>query len=225
MVGAGAALHRLVHVVAHRVGVGEHLEERHVAVVHVEERHRAADAVVGGRERDRDEREQVAQAAARVGRGRVGDRAIGLLPHLIEAVDRVAGVRVVRHGRPGQLERTVGQRAGVGHAGVEHAGRQPGRAGGRAGPGPRDRCRSRARAWSTVWNGGAVVRCALGAPDVLGRGSDGVRASCCPGRSRMRPAPRPGPARPARSSGPACRRRSRSPSTPGSRSIWPGRGT
>ena len=44
-VGSGAAHDRLVVVVAHRVLVGEVLEERRVAVLHVEERHRLAGVV------------------------------------------------------------------------------------------------------------------------------------------------------------------------------------
>jgi hypothetical protein len=65
-----AAKHRLVIVVAHRVPVGERFENRCVAVLHVEERHRLPGVMwrAGRRRavRRRDRRLQIMQTACRV---------------------------------------------------------------------------------------------------------------------------------------------------------------
>ncbi len=111
-VGSRAAEDRLVVVVAHRVVVGERLEQRRVAVLHVEVRHRLPGVVrcAAGRRAvgRRDGGLQIVQAA----RGVVGrhvlaiDRAIDLLDHLEVLMDRVGRKGVVRHRRPCHLERS-----------------------------------------------------------------------------------------------------------------------
>jgi hypothetical protein len=91
VVRAGAALHRLVVVVADRVVLGQVTHDRRVALGHVVEAHRQA-ALEDLRGRD---------GAVVIARG-VGHPIEqptlvrgGLLPHLVEAVDRVADVRAV----------------------------------------------------------------------------------------------------------------------------------
>ena len=108
----GAAHHGLVVVVAHGVLVGERLEQRHVALLHVEDRHGLAGVVrTCGGERRRigrgDRRLEVVQAAGRVAPGDVlgVDRAVHLLVHLEELMDGVGRVGVIRHARAGHLER------------------------------------------------------------------------------------------------------------------------
>ena len=109
MVGGRPAHHGLVEVVARGELVGQPLEKRRVTVVDVEERHRVADAVVTRREADVHEGVEVAQTAARICRRRVAHAAVRLLPHLVETMDRVACVGVVRHRRPRELKGTIGQ--------------------------------------------------------------------------------------------------------------------
>src|SRR5581483_384249 len=128
VVGARAALYRLVVVVADRVPLGERLQVRGVALRHVVEAHRH------GALEDRGGRVGAIVVAGRVGHPGgelvvVRDR---LLPHLVEAVQRVAderagelaaalvlGVRVRVGDVLGDLERAV--RQGRGDAGVRAA--------------------------------------------------------------------------------------------------------
>ena len=63
-----------------------------------------------------------------VGASRRG--AVGLLPHLVEAMHRAGGVAVVGHVRAGELERAVRQCRCVGDARIDSVAGQAGRAGG-----------------------------------------------------------------------------------------------
>ena len=119
-IGARAAEHRLVVIVADGVMVGEEFEKRRITILHVEKRHglpgimrRAARRRAVSR---RNCRLQIVQAARRVALRHVFcvDRAIHLLIHLEVLMDRVAGEGVERHGRSGQLERPRRQRGDVG---------------------------------------------------------------------------------------------------------------
>ena len=127
-------------VVAHGELVGERLEQRHVALLHVEDRHGLA-GVAGdlrrhgerrGCEGGGDRRLQVVQAAGRVAPGDVlpVDGAIHLLIHLKKLMDGVGRVGVIRHARAGHLEGAGRQRVDVGDArvGADIVG-QPGAAG------------------------------------------------------------------------------------------------
>ena len=133
VVGAGAAVDRLVEVVAHRILVREAREVGHVALLHVVEaerggpfarrrigeRGRLRRTVGAGADRHFDPGEQVGVAARRVvaagGRG----VAVQLLPHLIEAMHRALGIGVIGHRRGvGELEGTGRQRIHVGDARV-----------------------------------------------------------------------------------------------------------
>src|SRR6266702_2010525 len=103
-VGPGAAHHRLVVVVGHGEAVGELLGQRRVAGLDVVVAHLEAALV------DRGVRDGAVVVAGGVGRPdeQVVLALIDLLPHLIEAVDRVAGVGGVRDVL-GDLVRLVGQ--------------------------------------------------------------------------------------------------------------------
>jgi hypothetical protein len=94
VVSAGAAHERLVEIVAHRVLIGELLQNRDVSIVHVIESHGIAAAVVVDCRRiiedavnlvrvvRNDERVEVAQASRGVAPRGVSEVAVGLLPHL-----------------------------------------------------------------------------------------------------------------------------------------------
>ena len=70
MLDPGSAHDGLMVVVAHRVCVGEPLEERNIALLHVVEAHRVAAGIVTAR--DADVRIQIVAAAGRVGSARCG---------------------------------------------------------------------------------------------------------------------------------------------------------
>ena len=102
VVGAGAAVNRLVIIVAHRIGVGELLEIGHVPLLDVEKAHRRRTlfigeagrrrlAVAAGADRRFDPWEEVVLAD----RGTRERAAVELLPHLVEAVDRALHINVV----------------------------------------------------------------------------------------------------------------------------------
>jgi hypothetical protein len=102
---AGTALRRLMMIVAQRVLVGEPLEQRRVAALHVVKSHRSAAAFIGlraGKGRC-NKRIKIAETAARVVFSCVFDPAIRLLPHLVEPMHRVAGVGIIGKPRAGQL--------------------------------------------------------------------------------------------------------------------------
>src|SRR5262249_23495477 len=147
VVGAGAALHRLVEVIAHRVVLGQVGQDRRVTLG------RVADAGLQPALEDRGRRDRAVVVAGGV--GYPGEQAAvmrrGLLPHLVEAVQRVTGevagelaaagvlgvIVVVGHVL-GDLVRPVGQRRG--EPGVGAVSRQAGAAGrdvGRVGLGER----------------------------------------------------------------------------------------
>ena len=108
VIRAGAAVHGLVKVVAHRVIVRKALQVRDVALLHVVEPERARalsgrrgvrrilgaevlglrGAVGAGADRHLHPGEQLPGAAGRILARRSGDVAIDLLPHLIEAMHR-----------------------------------------------------------------------------------------------------------------------------------------
>jgi hypothetical protein len=132
MLDAGSAHPRLMIVVADRVFVREFLEQRRVVGLHVVERHRGAAALVFGAGIGRDhKRKEVIEAADRVGRARIGDVAIRLLPRLVKPMRRVAGVGIVGQIRTGQLKRPVRQAGVVGDTGIGPA--RPSLAGGAGG--------------------------------------------------------------------------------------------
>src|SRR6266516_455424 len=121
-VGSGAAHHRLGVVVGDGEAVGELLGQRRVARLDVVVAHLEAALV------DRSGRDRAVVVAGGVGRPdeQVVLAFVDLLPHLVEAVDRVAGVGGVRDVL-GDLVRLVGQ---VGReARVRHELRQPDRVG------------------------------------------------------------------------------------------------
>jgi hypothetical protein len=129
MVRSAAAHHRLMIVVGQRISVGETLEERSVAGIDVDETHRRTAPLFRGREEGRgDEGIEVAQAAAGVSARGMPDVAIGLLPHLKEAVDHVLGIGIVGQPKPrarvfrGLLKGTVGQECHVGDTSIRAAG-------------------------------------------------------------------------------------------------------
>ena len=135
VIRAGAAIHGLVEVVAHRVIVGEALEVRGVAVLDVVEAHRRGsfaggqwqlerifgaevrrlrDAVCARADRDFHPGEQSRRRSRKGSRDGLADAAIELLPHLVEAMHRAGGIRVVGKGAAvGQLKRTRRQRVHV----------------------------------------------------------------------------------------------------------------
>ena len=110
----GAAHLRLVVIVAHRIFVGEPLEIGSVAVIDIVEGGGRAAAVAPRRLGRGDEGIEVVQAAAGIFLGGVRGAAVGLLPHLKKAVDRIAGIGIIRQHRAGQPERPVGQSQRVG---------------------------------------------------------------------------------------------------------------
>ena len=134
VLNAGAALGRLVIVVADRVFVGQLLEERRVLVLHVVERHRGAAALVrrragiGGHHKG----VEIVEAAGRIVFGGVADAAVRLLPHLIEPMGGIPGVGIVGEVGTGQLKRPVRQRGIVGDARIGRPARdgRTGRTGG-----------------------------------------------------------------------------------------------
>ena len=125
VVGAGSTVYRLVEIVAHRIGIGQVLEVRSVAVLNVIETHgggtfaggrgvgrivgaevgRLLESVCARAYRGFNPGKQGCVAAGRI-RGRcVGDAAIQLLPHLVEAMHRAGRVGVVGKRRfVGQLK-------------------------------------------------------------------------------------------------------------------------
>ena len=120
VIGASATHEGLVEVIAHGVFVGEPLQNGDVSGAHVVEGHGIAAAViVKGRGIIEvvdlvgvvgdDEGIEVAQAAGGILEGGVAEVAIGLLPHLKEAVRGVSRVGVVRKLGALQREGTVGQ--------------------------------------------------------------------------------------------------------------------
>ena len=126
VIGAGAAHHRLMIVVAHRIGVGEVLEIRRVALLDVVEAHRGR-AFAGRRVGEpagcaaplepaptvtsTQGKRSARQPEAFAVRG--GGVAIELLPHLEEAMHRARRIGVVGIFCVGQLKRTGRQMAGV----------------------------------------------------------------------------------------------------------------
>ncbi len=143
VVGARAAVDRLVEVVAHREVVGQALEVRRVPVLHVVEAQcgraftgrlgggrvlgaevgRLRQAVGAGAHRRLDPGEQGRVAARGAVRRRVLQAAVQLLPHLVEAMHRACRVGVVvEAGGVRQLERTGRQRVDVLDAHVGHLG-------------------------------------------------------------------------------------------------------
>jgi len=143
VVGTGTAHDGLVEVVADGVLIGELFEVRGVALRHVVEAHGGGAfagggvaegaglrlAVAAGADGGLNPREEVVQAAAGVVLGGVVGVAVGLLPHLEEAVDGAVGVGVVRHLFAADLEYAFTQAGGVGDAGVDLAARDAGGAG------------------------------------------------------------------------------------------------
>ena len=131
VISARAAVYRLVEVVTHRVRVRKLLEIRHIAALHVVEP-KGRGAFTGGLclgrilgteigrlwqaigprpHRDLDPGEQAAVAARRTLRGGVLQRAVQLLPHLVEAVDGTRSVGVVNKALAvSQLKGPRGQR-------------------------------------------------------------------------------------------------------------------
>ena len=131
VIGACAPVYRLVEVVTHRVRVRELLEIRHIAALHVVEP-KGGGAFAGGlrlrgilgaeigwlwqavgarSHRDFNPGEQAAVAAGRTLRRGVLQRAVQLLPHLVEAVDGTRSVGVVNKALAvSQLKGPRGQR-------------------------------------------------------------------------------------------------------------------
>ncbi len=126
VVGAGAAHHGLVKIVAHGKLVGETLQNRSIAGLHVVEGHRVSAAIVVDcaaakwvrNVRVRDKRIQIVQATGRIVARRVADIAVRLLPHFKEAVSSVAGEGIIRKVGSFQRERFVRKSVEVGHARV-----------------------------------------------------------------------------------------------------------
>src|SRR5258708_36388522 len=108
VVRSRASHERLMKIVAHRVLVGEALQEGDITILHVVEGHRIAPAIVihlvgngkaGGIDfagiRGDDEGIQVLQATGRILPRGIPASAIRLLPHLEEAVRSVSVIGVV----------------------------------------------------------------------------------------------------------------------------------
>src|SRR4051812_31928949 len=90
VVGAGAAFHRLMKIIAHRISVGELLEIGHVPLLDVVEAHRRGALFIG---KIRWRREAVAartdglfDPSEKVILATEGGGAVELLPHLVKAV-------------------------------------------------------------------------------------------------------------------------------------------
>ena len=97
MLHHGAAHLRLMVVVAHGVFIGERLEIGRVAPRHVVKRHRGSALDMGGKTIG-DIGVKIAQAAAWIAWRGLRDAAIGLLPHLVEAVNGISRYRNRRAG-------------------------------------------------------------------------------------------------------------------------------
>ena len=144
VIGAGSAHHRLVEVVAHRVVISEQLEIGRIALEHVVEAHRGGTffgrcvveirrlrlTIRSSAYRHFDPGPEVVAAPGGIFLSFVSRGAIELLPHLVEAMDRAVGVRVVRKRLRGQLERAVGQMVGIGDPRIKRAVGKPRAAGG-----------------------------------------------------------------------------------------------
>jgi len=144
MVGTGAAVHGLMVIVTHRIGVGECFQVRCITLLDIVEAHRGrtlAGRLVGeGRRRRRavrtgadchfDPWEQIGFATPAVFSVGCGGVAIELLPHLIKAMDRARRVGVVWEGLRSDLERSGLQIASVaavvGDAGIRNVTRLAG---------------------------------------------------------------------------------------------------
>jgi len=112
-----------MEVVTNGVSVRPGLECWRIALCHIEEAHgrraftgrqvgkvsRLRLAVRSGTDRHFDPREKVPQTPGGIPFGRMTDRAIRLLPHLIEAVYRARGVGIVGQVRAGELKRATRQ--------------------------------------------------------------------------------------------------------------------
>ncbi len=165
VIGAGAPHHRLVIVVGAGVVVGEEAQHRRVAVAHAVVAHLQA-ALVDRVGRDR------AVVEPRGVRGpdpEVVAAAVHLLPHLVEAVDGVAGVRAVGD-VAGDPVRAVGQAGGEPR--VRDVRGQP-LGGGGVGPGQRRvRHRPRRRQPVDVGVGGPALHRALRPGTAAATGGD-----------------------------------------------------
>ena len=136
MVGAGAAHDGLVKVVIDGVLVGKLFEIRSIALRHVVEGHGGGafagcgvvecgglcGAIAASADGDFDPREEIVQAAAGVVLGGIVNVAVGLLPHLEEAMHRAVGVCVIRHLGAAELEHAFTQVVCIGDAGIKLTG-------------------------------------------------------------------------------------------------------
>ena len=118
VIGAGAAQDGLMVVVAHRIAVGEEFQIGRVAGLHIVEAHRRRAfarrfvvearnlrrAVLAGAHRGLDPGEEIVRATGRVRRRNRKGRAVELLPHLEQPMNRARVVGVVRMRRAGDLE-------------------------------------------------------------------------------------------------------------------------
>ena len=134
VIGAGPAVHGLVEVVTHRIGIRQILEVRSVTVLDVIEAHggrtfasdggvgrilgaegcRLLKAVCAGAHGYFHPWKQLCAAAGRIAGRRVINAAIQLLPHLVETVHRAGRVRVISESVSiRQLKRTGRERIHV----------------------------------------------------------------------------------------------------------------